>query len=164
MNCKLLKLKKLIFPLFILILIGCDRINKSSKIEVDPLVNQMFDKYVDAWSKQDYQKITNEIYEVPFSLYLQDSTIIFIAKEEIKSFLKVTFSELEKNNYGYSIRNQWEHYKVDNDLVAIEMNFTRFHKDSSIMGDNQRTASYILRKTNGVFKISGMIPHTNVSN
>ena len=27
------------------------------------------------------------------------------------------------------------------------------------MGDNQRTASYILRKTNGVFKISGMIPY-----
>ena len=90
--------------------------------------------------------------------------LIYITKEQIKSFLKVTFSELEKNNYGYSIRNQWEHYKVDNDLVAIEMNFTRFHKDSSIMGDNQRKASYILRKTNGAFKISGMIPHTNVSN
>ncbi|OUW65607.1 MAG: hypothetical protein CBD60_03530 [Flavobacteriaceae bacterium TMED200] len=157
-------MKKLIFPLFILIFIGCDKTKNTLKIVVDPLVIQMFDKYVDAWSKQEYQKITNEIYDVPFSLYLQDSTSIFNTKEEIKSFLKVTFSELEKNNYGYSIRNQWEHYKVDNDLVVIEMNFTRFYKDSTIMGDNQRTASYILRKTNGVFKISGMIPHTNVSN
>ena len=157
-------MKKLIFTLFILLIIGCDRINKSSKLEPDPLVVQMFKKYVDAWSKQEYQKITNEIYEVPFSLYLQDSTSIFNTEEEIKSFLKVTFNELEKNNYGYSIRNQWEHYKVDNDLVVVEMNFTRFYKDSTVMGDNQRTASYILRKTNGVFKISGMIPHTNVSN
>ena len=157
-------MKKLIFPLFILLIIGCDRINKSSKLEPDPHVVQMFSKYVDAWSKQEYQKITNEIYEVPFSLYLQDSTSIFNTEEEIKSFLKVTFNELEKNNYGYSIRNQWEHYKVDNDLVVVEMNFTRFYKDSTVMGDNQRTASYILRKTNGVFKISGMIPHTNVSN
>ena len=157
-------MKKLIFPLFILIFIGCDKTKNTLKIVVDPLVIQMFDKYVDAWSKQEYQKITNEIYDVPFSLYLQDSTSIFNTKEEIKSFLKVTFSELEKNNYGYSIRNQWEHYKVDNDLVVIEMNFTRFYKDSTIMGDNQRTASYILRKTNAVFKISGMIPHTNVSN
>ena len=147
-----------------MLIIGCDRINKSSKLEPDPLVVQMFKKYVDAWSKQEYQKITNEIYEVPFSLYLQDSTSIFNTEEEIKSFLKVTFNELEKNNYGYSIRNQWEHYKVDNDLVVVEMNFTRFYKDSTVMGDNQRTASYILRKTNGVFKISGMIPHTNVSN
>ena len=157
-------MKKLIFPLFILIFIGCDKTKNTLKIVVDPLVIQMFDKYVDAWSKQEYQKITNEIYDVPFSLYLQDSTSIFNTKEEIKSFLKVTFSELEKNNYGYSIRNQWEHYKVDNDLVVIEMNFTRFYKDSTIMGDNERTASYILRKTNGGFKISGMIPHTNVSN
>ena len=157
-------MKKLIFPLFILIFIGCDKTKNTLKIVVDPLVIQMFDKYVDAWSKQEYQKITNEIYDVPFSLYLQDSTSIFNTKEEIKSFLKVTFSELEKNNYGYSIRNQWEHYKVDNDLVVIEMNFTRFYKDSTIMGDNQRTASYILRKANGVFTISGMIPHTNVSN
>ena len=157
-------MKKLIFPLFILIIIGCDRIDKSLKLEPDPLVVQMFNEYVDAWSKQEYQKITNEIYEVPFSLYLQDSTSIFNTEEEIKSFLKVTFNELEKNNYGYSIRNSWEHYKVDNDLVVVEMNFTRFYKDSSVMGDNQRTALYILRKTNGVFKISGMIPHTNVSN
>ena len=157
-------MNKILFFYFILIFTGCNKSVNSFSIEVDPLVNQMFNKYVDAWSNQEYERITNEVYDVPFSLYLQDSTKVFNTKNEIEIFLKSTFSELEKNNYGYSIRNKWEHYKEDNNLVLIEMNFTRFHKDSSIMGDTERTASYILRKTGKTHKISGMIPHTDVSN
>ena len=157
-------MNKILFFYFILIFTGCNKSVNSFSIEVDPLVNQMFNKYVDAWSNQEYERITNEVYDVPFSLYLQDSTKVFNTKNEIEIFLKSTFSELEKNNYGYSIRNKWEHYKEDNNLVLIEMNFTRFHKDSSIMGDTERTASYILRKNGKTHKISGMIPHTDVSN
>lgn len=157
-------MNKILFFYFILIFTGCNKSVNSFSIEVDPLVNQMFNKYLDAWSNQEYERITNEVYDVPFSLYLQDSTKVFNTKNEIEIFLKSTFSELEKNNYGYSIRNKLEHYKEDNNLVLIEMNFTRFHKDSSIMGDTERTASYILRKTGKTYKISGMIPHTDVSN
>ena len=157
-------MNKILFFYFILIFTGCNKSVNSFSIEVDPLVNQMFNKYVDAWSNQEYERITNEVYDVPFSLYLQDSTKVFNTKNEIEIFLKSTFSELEKNNYGYSIRNKLEHYKEDNNLVLIEMNFTRFHKDSSIMGDTERTASYILRKNGKTHKISGMIPHTDVSN
>ncbi len=64
---------------------------------------------------------------------------------------------------GYSITNSWEHYKKDNNLVVIEMNFTRFLKDSTIMGAKNRTATYILRKKNDKFKISALIPHTPIS-
>ena len=56
----------------------------------------------------------------------------------------MTFDELETNNYGYSIRNSWESYKMDDNLVIVEQNFTRFLKDSTIMGPEERTASYIL--------------------
>ena len=55
------------------------------------------------------------------------------------------------NNYGYSIRNSWENYKIDDNLVIVEQNFTRFLKDSSVMGPEERTASYILRKSEGKF-------------
>jgi hypothetical protein len=43
------------------------------------------------------------------------------------------------------------------------MNFTRFLKDSTVMGAKNRTATYVLRKKNGGFKISALIPHTPVS-
>ena len=78
-------------------------------------------------------------------------------------FLTNSFNTLEENNYGYSITNSWEHYKKDDNIVVIEMNFTRFLKDSTIMGAKNRTATYILRKKNDEFKISAMIPHTPVS-
>ena len=64
---------------------------------------------------------------------------------------------------SHSTRNSWESYKIDNNLVIVEQNFTRFLKDSSIMGPNERTASYILRRSNGNFQITGMIPHTSIA-
>lgn len=147
--------------LSLLVLFGCQNI--STEIIVDPDVEDMYLRYNKAWSDGDFETITNEIYSAPFSLYLQDSTIILNSSEDIKNFLIMTFNELDSNNYGYSVRNSWESYKIDDNLVIVEQNFTRFLKDSTIMGADERTASYILRKSKGKFKISGMVPHTTIA-
>tara|TARA_Y100000385_G_C12532200_1_gene400084 strand:+ start:13 stop:474 length:462 start_codon:yes stop_codon:yes gene_type:complete len=152
-------MKKLL--LLSLLFISCQE--TSNDIVVDPAVEDMYSRYNKAWSDGDFETITNEIYSIPFSLYLQDSTVILSSSEDIKSFLVMTFNELESNNYGYSIRNSWESYKIDDNLVIVEQNFTRFLKDSSIMGPKERTASYILRRSDGNFKISGMVPHTTIA-
>ncbi len=152
-------MKRLLLISFLFI--GCQ--NVSTEIIVDPDVEDMYIRYNKAWSDGDFETITNEIYSVPFSLYLQDSTVILNSSEDIKRFLIMTFNELESNNYGYSIRNSWESYKIDDNLVIVEQNFTRFLKDSTIMGPEERTASYILRKSEGKFEISGMVPHTTIA-
>ena len=152
-------MKKLLF-LFGLILLSCD---SKSDLKVDSTIEQTFTNYVEYWSDGDFDKIVNNIYGVPFVLYNQDSTIVMNTKNEVKDFLISAFETLDSNNYGYSIRNKWEHFKSDKNLSIIEMNFTRYLKDSTVMGDNERTASYILRKYNGNHKIVGMIPHTAVS-
>jgi hypothetical protein len=144
-----------------LLFISCQE--TSNDIVVDPAVEDMYLRYNKAWSDGDFETITNEIYSIPFSLYLQDSTVILSSSKDIKSFLVMTFNELESNNYAYSIRNSWESYKIDDNLVIVEQNFTRFLKDSSIMGPKERTASYILRRSDGNFKISGMVPHTTIA-
>tara|TARA_B100000886_G_scaffold254780_1_gene180309 strand:- start:2120 stop:2581 length:462 start_codon:yes stop_codon:yes gene_type:complete len=149
------------FLILSFIFISCQNI--SDEIIVDTDVEDMYLRYNKAWSEGDFETITNEIYSAPFSLYLQDSTIILNSPEEIKNFLIITFDELEMNNYGYSIRNSWESYKLDDNLVIVEQNFTRFLKDSTIMGPAERTASYILRKSNGKFQITGMVPHTTIA-
>lgn len=149
------------FLILSFIFISCQNI--SDEIIVDTDVEDMYLRYNKAWSEGDFETITNEIYSVPFSLYLQDSTIILNSPEDIKNFLIITFDELEMNNYGYSIRNSWESYKIDDNLVIVEQNFTRFLKDSTIMGPAERTASYILRKSNGKFQITGMVPHTTIA-
>jgi len=149
------------FLILSFIFISCQNI--SDEIIVDTDVEDMYLRYNKAWSEGDFETITNEIYSAPFSLYLQDSTIILNSPEDIKNFLIITFDELEMNNYGYSIRNSWESYKLDDNLVIVEQNFTRFLKDSTIMGPAERTASYILRKSNGKFQITGMVPHTTIA-
>ena len=153
-------MKKLSLLLLISVFLSCD---SKSDLKVDRTIEQTFSNYVEYWSEGDFDKIVNEIYGVPFVLYTQDNTIVMSTDKEIKDFLILTFKMLDSNNYGYSIRNKWEHFKSDKNLSIIEMNFTRYLKDSTVMGDNERTASYILRKYNGNHKIVGMIPHTAVS-
>ena len=87
---------------------------------------------------------------------------MFFTKNEVKSFLQTTFDDLKANNYGYSIRNNWENYQSKNDIIIIEQNFTRFLTDSTVMNPKERTASYILRKQNNKYKIIALIPHSPV--
>ena len=155
-----LKMKKLILLLIFIPLVSCDL---KSDIKVDNSIELTFSNYVEYWSEGDFDKIVNEIYGVPFILYVQDSTIVMNTEREVKDFLISAFETLDSNNYGYSIRNKWEHFKSDKNLSIIEMNFTRYLKDSTIMGPNQRSASYILRQYNGSHKIVGMMPHTPIS-
>ena len=135
---------------------------KESKL-INPLVNQLFTNYVKYWSDQDFNKISEEIYGLPFILYDQDETAVFTTQDQVISFLKSTFNQLEANDYGYSVTNSFEHYKEDNNTIIIEMNFTRFLKDGSIMGEKEREASYILKNIDGSYKIVALIPHSPVA-
>ena len=153
-------MKKLILLLLFIIFLSCD---STSDLKVDNAIEQTFSNYVEYWSEGDFDKIVNEIYGVPFVLYAQEITMVMNTEKEVKDFLISAFETLDSNNYGYSIRNKWEYFKSDENLSIIEMNFTRYLKDSTIMGANQRSASYILRKYNGNHKIIGMIPHTPIS-
>ena len=135
---------------------------KESKL-INPLVNQLFSSYVKYWSDQDINKISEEIYGLPFTLYNQDEILVFSTQDQVVSFLKNTFNQLEENNYGYSVTNSFEHYKEDNNIIIIEMNFTRFLKDGKIMGEKEREASYILKNMDGSFKIVALIPHSPIA-
>lgn len=94
---------------------------------------------------------------MPISIYSKDSILTLISRDEVKSFLANTFNNLESNNYGFSRINNWEHYRDDEKYIIIEMNFTRFYKDSTVMGDKFRKATYILRKSNENLRISAAI-------
>ena len=153
-------MKKILLLLLFIPLVSCDL---KSDIKLDKTIEQTFSNYVEYWSEGNFDKIVNEIYGVPFVLYAQDSTMVMNTDKEVKDFLISAFETLDSNNYGYSIRNKWEHFKSDKNLSIIEMNFTRYLKDSTIMGANERSASYILKKYNGNHKIVGMIPHTPIS-
>ena len=141
-----------------------NEIKKANKSKlINPSVNQLFGNYVKYWSDQNFNKISEEIYGLPFTLYNQDDISVFLTKNQLVSFLKNTFNQLEENNYGYSVTNSFEHYKEDNNIIIIEMNFTRFLKDGNIMGDKEREASYILKNIDGSFKIVALIPHSPIS-
>ena len=157
-------MKNLIYVLLVIVTFySCNNLSAKKTFKIPSEITTMYSKYVSAWSDADFTTITEDIYALPFSLYLNDTTIIYNSKKELVSFLTNSFNTLEENNYGYSITNGWEHYKKEDNIVVIEMNFTRFLKDSTVMGAKNRTATYILRKKNDKFKISALIPHTPVS-
>ena len=156
-------MKKLIplLPLLIL-MVGCK--NEVSKIhdQISPPkeVVAFFETYNKLWSEGNFEYITSEIYDLPMTLYLQDTIHYLKSPNEVKSFLTNTFNNLEANHYGFSKINKWENYREDGNYIIVEMNFTRFLKDSTIMGNQFRKATYILNKKNKEFRITAMIPHT----
>ena len=154
-------MKKIIF--LILCFLSAPAIAEESGVKVDKDVEKFMTVYCEYWSDGDYKKIISEIYDTPFTLYNQDNTKIMKTEAEVEKFLVETFKSLEEKNYGHSIINGWESYKKDRDIILIEMNFTRFLKDGKVMGEDERTASYIIRKKDKGFKILAVIPHTTVA-
>jgi hypothetical protein len=156
-------MKKLIslLPLLILI-VGCKNEVSKTHDQISPSkdVVAFFETYNKLWSEGNFEYITSEIYDLPMTLYLQDTIHYLKSPNEVKSFLTNTFNNLEANHYGFSKINKWENYREDEKYIIIEMNFTRFLQDSTIMGNQFRKATYILNKKNKGFKITAMIPHT----
>ena len=115
-------MKKLILLLLFIPLVSCDL---KSDIKVDNSIELTFSNYVEYWSEGDFDKIVNEIYGVPFILYVQDSTIVMNTEREVKDFLISAFETLDSNNYGYSIRNKCEHFKSDKNLsICLTVSLT----------------------------------------
>ena len=156
-------MKKLIFLFPLLILtVGCKNEVSKTQDQISPPkeVVAFFETYNKLWSEGNFEYIASEIYDLPMTLYLQDTIHYLKSPDEVKSFLTNTFNNLEANHYGFSKINKWENYREDEKYIIIEMNFTRFLQDSTIMGNQFRKATYILNKKNKGFKITAMIPHT----
>ena len=84
--------------------------------------------------------------------------------ENIKTFLKNTFSNLESSNYSHSTFNKWENFKLRGNTALLEMNFTRFKKNGDVLGEKERTVTYILKKFDMEvkYRIFSIIAHTVV--
>ena len=80
------------------------------------------------------------------------------------SFLENASNQLDKGNYGYSKTNFFEEFREDNNLIILEMNYTRYHKDGSVMGNKEMTATYVLRKSDENYKVISLIPHSSLIN
>ena len=153
----------LYFQFILLIVITSCKQIAFSNAHSDQKIEELMNNYVKAWSDGDIDKIAEDIYEAPLTIRYQDSVLVLGNKQRLKIFLSETFEDLENNNYGYSIINDWESKTLDENIVSLTMSYTRFLKDSSIMGEFNREASYILKKNNnGEYKIKSLIPKTPI--
>ena len=147
--------------LFLIVSYSCQN-SKVNHIQVPTEIEKLVFDYVKAWSDRDVDYITDNIYGAPFVLFLEDTTIFLNDFENIKTFLKNTFSNLESSNYSHSTFNKWETFKLRGNTAILEMNFTRFKKNGDVLGEKERTATYILKKSerDENFRIFSIIAHT----
>ena len=147
--------------LFLLLSFSCQD-NKVNTPQVPTEIEKLVFDLVRAWSDRDADYITDNIYGAPFVLFLEDTTIFLNDFENIKTFLSNTFSTLESSNYSHSTFNKWETFKLRGNTALLEMNFTRFKKNGDVLGEKERTATYILKKSerDENFRIFSIIAHT----
>ena len=148
--------------LFFLILLSSCQISKVNHLKVPTEIEKLVFDLVRAWSDRDADYITDNIYGAPFVLFLEDTTIFLNDFENIKTFLSNTFSNLESSNYSHSTFNKWETFKLRGNTALLEMNFTRFKKNGDVLGEKERTVTYILKKFDKEekYRIFSIIAHT----
>ena len=147
--------------LFLLVSFSCQN-NKVNTPQVPTEIEKLVFDLVKAWSDRDVDYITDNIYGAPFVLFLEDTTIFLNDFENIKIFLSNTFSNLKSSNYSHSTFNKWETFKLRGNTALLEMNFTRFKKNGDVLGEKERTVTYILKKfeKEEKYRIFSIIAHT----
>ena len=157
-------LKKILFTFFFIVINSCSKKEKLHISETQSMIDVMFDQYFEAFSNKEFEKILDKYYDTPFIIYDQNNTIILNNRNELLSFLENASNQLDKGNYGYSKTNFFEEFREDNNLIILEMNYTRYQKDGSVMGNKEMTATYVLRKSDENYKIISLIPHSSLIN
>jgi hypothetical protein len=74
-------MKKVLILLTGFIFFDC---SQTQTIQVPKEIEEFYSSYNKAWSNADFNYITEEIYAVPFTLYLNDTTLMFLTKDEVK--------------------------------------------------------------------------------
>ena len=59
--------------------------SQTQTIQVSKEIEEFYSSYNKAWSNADLNFISEEIYAVPFTLYLNDTTLMFFTKDEVKT-------------------------------------------------------------------------------
>lgn len=157
-------IKNILFIFFFIVLNSCSKKEKLQISETQSMIDDMFDEYFEAFSNKKFEKILDKYYDTPFIIYDQNNTIILNNRSELLSFLENASNQLDKGNYGYSKTNFFEQFREDNNLIILEMNYTRYKKDGSVMGNKEMTATYVLRKSDDNYKVISLIPHSSLIN
>ena len=157
-------IKNILFIFFFIVLNSCSKNEKLYISETQSMIDDMFDEYFEAFSNKEFEKILDKYYDTPFIIYDQTNTIILNNRNELLSFLENASNQLDKGNYGYSKTNFFEEFREDNNLIILEMNYTRYKKDGSVMGNKEMTATYVLRKSDENYKVISLIPHSSLIN
>ena len=157
-------IKNILFIFFFVVLNSCSKKEKLNISETQSMIDDMFDEYFEAFSNKEFEKILDKYYDTPFIIYDQNNTIILNNRNELLSFLENASIQLDKGNYGYSKTNFFEEFREDNNLIILEMNYTRYQKDGSVMGNKEMTATYVLRKSDENYKVISLIPHSSLIN
>ena len=157
-------IKNILFIFFFVMLNSCSKKEKLHISETQSMIDVMFDQYFEAFSNKEFEKILDKYYDTPFIIYDQNNTIILNNRNELLSFLENAFIQLDKGNYGYSKTNFFEEFREDNNLIILKMNYTRYQKDGSVMGNKEMTATYVLRKSDENYKVISLIPHSSLIN
>ena len=155
-------IKNILFIFFFVMLNSCSKKEKLHISETQSMIDVMFDQYFEAFSNKEFEKILDKYYDTPFIIYDQNNTIILNNRNELLSFLENASNQLDKGNYGYSKTNFFEEFREDNNLIILEMNYTRYQKDGSVMGNKEMTATYVLRKSDENYKVISLIPHSSL--
>jgi hypothetical protein len=116
-------------------------------------IEQLFDRYVQAYSAKDYAKLREQL-QAPF-LRFPASVEVLPTIDDVMNYYRTQRDGLDQQNYG---RSQFINSRITRLAVAralVNRTYRRYRKDGTVL--LEASAVYLVSKSSGAWKICGIV-------
>jgi hypothetical protein len=116
-------------------------------------IEQMYDRYTQAFIKKDYAKIL-ECVEAPFFSFLGDLSILE-SMDAVAASYRGQRESLDQRAYDHTEIVEKHIVALAADRALLNTTFRRYKKDGSLLEEG--AGAYLVRKSSGIWKLRGVM-------
>jgi len=110
-------------------------------------IENLFERYLDAWNRGDLEAIGNEIYRAPVYIFESESTQIFSTGQEIADLLGQLRIQLDSEGFSRSELRGVSNCDLGGGLAFASFHYLRFDKSGKQMDEQALSSAYIVRQS-----------------
>lgn len=110
-------------------------------------IQDLFERYMDAWNKGDLMTIGSEIYRPPLYIFDAEQTQTLSTAEDIAALLTQVRSELDAAGFSHSELRDVSVCELGGGLAFASFHYSRYDQEGKPMDETVLSSAYIVRRS-----------------
>ena len=110
-------------------------------------IQDLFERYMDAWNKGDLMTIGSEIYRPPLYIFDAEQTQILPTAQDIADLLSQVRSELDAAGFSHSELHDVSVCELGGGLAFASFHYSRYDQEGKPMDETVLSSAYIVRRS-----------------